>query len=47
MYEVMHMGMTNTPLKLSQKYIRFHNIFFETWKDIALPYLENNTHIIL
>jgi len=28
----------NTPHKVSQKYIRFYNISFETWKNIALPY---------
>jgi hypothetical protein len=25
----------NTPLKLSHKYIGFHNIYFETWRDIS------------
>jgi len=26
----------NTPLEVSQKYIGFHNIFFDTWQSIVL-----------
>jgi hypothetical protein len=28
----------NTPCRVSQKFFGFYNIYFETWKGIALPY---------
>jgi hypothetical protein len=32
------MHIKKTPCKVSQKSFGFYNIYFETWKDIALPY---------